>query len=273
MDFILKQLNDLGFDTPMFLRSAVLLAIGSIILGALGRFVFGKRSVFHCAVSSAIAILFIYATTIALQSWGFDVQRFTNLLPFVDKAGDQLKLFSFLESDLHDISNHILDMVLLAFAVNLLDGILPRGKNFFVWLLLRIVTIAGSMILLALTTLLKGLLVVSTGFTLSQYAPLILLALLVVLLLVGGLKIVVGAVLTTVNPIIGSLYTFFFANIVGKAITKAILTAGIISALVYLLEYLGITAIPFLSQALVMYIPLILILLLVWFVIGKLFDK
>ena len=273
MDFILKQLNDLGFDTNLFLRSAVLLAIGSVLMGAVGRFVFGKRSAFHCAVSSAIAILFIYATTIALQSWGFDVQRFTNLLPFVDKMGDQLKLFSFREADLYDICNHILNMVILAFSVNLLDGILPRGKNFFVWLLLRIVTAAGSMVLKVLTTLLKILLLLPAGLTLGQYAPIILLALLVVLVLVGSLKIVVGAVLTTVNPIIGILYTFFFANIVGKAITKAILTAGIISALVYLLEYLGITAIPLLSQALVMYVPLILILLLVWFVIGKLFDK
>lgn len=272
MEFILNQLESIDFNTPLFLRSAVLLAIGSIALGAVGRFVFGKRSVLHCAVSSAIAILFIYATTIALKCSGYDVQRFINILPFVDKVGDQLHLFSFREADFYDACNHILNLVLLAFSVNVLDSILPRGKNFFVWLLLRIVTVAGSMILLALSTLLQ-LILLPTGFLISQYAPIILLALLVVLLLVGSLKIIVGAVLTTVNPVIGILYTFFFANIVGKAITKAILTGGIISALVYLLEYLGITVIPLAGVAWTMYGPLALILLIVWFVINRLFDK
>ena len=60
---------------------------------------------------------------------------------------------------------------------------------------------------------------------LVTYAPTILLALLVLLLLVGALKIVVGAILATVNPLIGAFYTFFFATIVGKALSKAMLTA------------------------------------------------
>ena len=101
----------------------------------------------------------------------------------------------------------------------------------------------------------------------------VLLALLVILLLVGGLKIIVGAVLTTVNPIIGIVYTFFFANIVGKAITKAVLTTAILSGLVYLLGYLGVTIVSITEAALVAYIPLALVLLVVWFVITRLFEK
>jgi hypothetical protein len=159
--------------------------------------------------------------------------------------------------------------VILAFLVNILDSLLPRGKNFFVWLPLRVITIVGAMVLHVLALWLMRLLPVDVMY----YAPMVLLALLVLLLLVGSLKILVGAVLTTVNPIIGVLYTFFFANIVGKAVTKAVLTAGIISALVYLLEYLGIAAIPLAGTALVMYIPLALILIVIWFVISKLFDK
>jgi hypothetical protein len=270
MEFILKQLETLDFDTDLFLKSAVLLAIGSILLGAVGRFVFGKRSNFLGAVSSAIAILFIYAVTIAMQCSGLDFRRFIVPLPFIEIVAEELRIFAFQSAEFTEICAQVLSLVILAFLVNILDGILPRGKNFFVWLFLRILTVAGSMILHTLSSFLL-LVLLPGGFL--QYAPIILLALLAVLLLVGGLKIIVGAVLTTVNPIIGILYTFFFANIVGKAITKAILTGGIVSALVYLLEYVGITVIPLLSEALVLYIPFALILLIVWFVIGKLFDR
>ena len=48
-------------------------------------------------------------------------------------------------------------------------------------------------------------------------------AVLTVLLLVGALKLVVGAVLATVHPLIGAFYTFFFATLVGKALTMCLL--------------------------------------------------
>ncbi len=269
MNFILNQLESLGFDTPLFLRSAVLLTIGSILLGAIGRFVFGKRSSLHCAVSSAIGILFIYAVTIVIYAAGAELKTLVAPLPFISIEGEQLRIFAFSDAGLMDICSQVLSMVILAFLVNILDGILPRGKNIFLWLLLRAITVAGAMVLHVLAIWLMSFLPVNV----MQFAPIVLLALLVVLLLVGSLKIVVGAVLTTVNPIIGVLYTFFFANIVGKALTKAILTTGILSGLVYLLNYIGVSMLSIDSAALIAYIPLVLILLILWFVINKLFDK
>lgn len=270
MEFVLKQPDSLGFDTPLFLKSALLLAVASIVLGAVGRFVFGKRSSIHCAVSSAIGILFVYAVTIVLHSAGAQFQKFIAPLPFVVIAGDNMQIFSFQGAHYTDICSQILSMVILAFLVNILDSILPRGKKLFSWLILRVLTVAGAMALHLISIWLFGLLL-PQGF--MQYAPVILLVLLVILLLVGALKILVGALLTTVNPVIGILYTFFFANIVGKAITKATLTTAILSALVYLLGQIGVTVISIAEAALIAYIPLALTLLIIWFVINKLFDK
>lgn len=270
MKFILNQLESLGFDTPLFLKSAVLLAIASILLGAVGRFVFGKRSSIHCAVSSAIGILFVYAATIVLHAAGAQFEKFISPLPFINIAGEDLQIFMFQGAGLPEICSQLLSMVIVAFLVNILDSILPRGKNIFVWLFLRILTVAGAMALHLLCLWLLDLLL-PQGF--MQYAPMILLALLLILVLVGGLKIIVGAVLTTVNPIIGILYTFFFANIVGKAVTKAMLTTAILAGLVYLLGYMGVTVISIAQAALVAYIPLALILLAVWFVITRVFEK
>ena len=270
MEFILKQLEALGFDAPLFLRSAILLAVASILLGAIGRFIFGKRSKVHCAVSSAIGILFVYAATIVLHSAGAEFQRFIAPLPFVEIAGENLRIFSFTSAEFPEICSQVLSMVILAFLVNIIDSILPRGKGLLSWLVLRILTVVGAIALHLVSTWLLNMLLPQG---LMEYAPMVLLALLVILLLVGGLKIIVGAVLTTVNPIIGIVYTFFFANIIGKAITKAVLTTAILSGLVYLLGYLGVTIVSITEAALVAYIPLALVLLVVWFVITRLFEK
>ena len=67
----------------------------------------------------------------------------------------------------------------------------------------------------ALIYLVMNLFVVCACFyyVLGQTFDAILLGLLILLLLVGALKIVIGALLATVNPRIGAFYTFFFATI------------------------------------------------------------
>ena len=51
------------------------------------------------------------------------------------------------------------------------------------------------------------------------------------------------------------------------------LTTAILAGLVYLLGYMGVTVISIAQAALVAYIPLALILLAVWFVITRVFEK
>ena len=90
------------------------------------------------------------------------------------------------------------------------------------------------------------------------------------MLLTGALKLLVGVVLSTVNPLIGALYTFFFATVVGKAITRAVFTTGILAVLIMVLKYMGIAIISIAASALVAYIPLLLLLLILWYVINRL---
>jgi len=76
--------------------------------------------------------------------------------------------------------------------------------------------------------------------------------------------------LITVNPLIGFLYTFFFANIVGKMLARAMLSTLLIAALVAGLSYIGITVIALGSTALIACIPIMLLLLVLWYIVGKL---
>lgn len=267
MDQILSVLENSGFDFNTFIKAAFLLAIGSILLGTVGRFAFGKRSLLNHSVSSAIGILFIYATTVVLHSAGVSFREYLAPLPFVTITAEQMKIFSFAGADYTVICYELLSMVILAFLANLMDAWLPRGKKLISWLFFRCLTVIFGIVLHILVT---WLFTTYLPDGLVTYAPVILLALLVLLLLVGALKLVVGAVLATVNPLIGAFYTFFFATIVGKSLTKAVLTTAILSALVFGLHYIGCSVISIASAALIAYIPLLIVLLVIWYVVGKL---
>lgn len=268
METIMEALLAIDFNWDLFLKSAAVLAVGSVLLGAVGRFAFGKKSILSCAVSSAIGILFMYAVTVVLYSAGAKFSAFIAPLPFVTFSGSQMELFSFTGADYTIICTQVLSTIVLAFLANLIDTVMPKGKNFFVWFLLRCITVVFA---LALHLLVTWLFTTYLPEGLVTYAPTILLGLLVLLLLVGALKLVVGAVLATVNPLIGAFYTFFFATIVGKALTKAMVTAAILSAIILALNYIGLTAVSIATAALIAYIPLLIVMLIIWYIVNKLF--
>ena len=103
---------------------------------------------------------------------------------------------------------------------------------------------------------------------LITYAPTVLLILLATMLLMGLANLFLGLILTVVNPLIGAMYTFFFSNILGKQLTKAVFTTAILAAIVFLLEYFGYTVICITGSALLAYIPLAAVMLVLWYLIG-----
>ncbi|MBE6943058.1 MAG: hypothetical protein E7453_02180 [Ruminococcaceae bacterium] len=257
-----------GGNLTRFLILGVILAVGSAILGGVGRLIFGKRSLLGTSVSSAIAIVFLYALTAVLLALGAKYARFTAPLPFVTIDGDVLTFFTFANKDHATVSVQLLNMVILAFVVNLADRFLPRGKNIFVWLLMRVLTVCFGLIAHLLVTILLGSLIPEG---IAQYASTILLVILGVMLLTGALKFIVGIALGALNPLIGALYTFFFANIVGKLLTRSALTTAILALLIFGLESLGIHTISIALDSLLLYIPYGAGLLGLWYLCNKFF--
>ena len=271
MENILESINSLlpnGIKVESYLLYALVLVAAVVIFGLIGRVLFGKKSVLSQAVSSAISILFIYAVTIVVISLGADLHFLIAPLPFITINGEYMNIFHFEGVHYTLICEQVLSMIILAFLVNLADGWLPKGKNIFSWLFFRVLTVLIGYILHLVVV---GLFATYLPEGIVTYAPVILLVLLVLLLLTGALKIVVGALLTTVNPIIGGLYTFFFATIIGKQITKAVLTTLILSALVIGLQYIGFSVISIASAALMASIPMLILLIVLWYIVIKVF--
>ena len=239
----------------------------SLILGVMGRLVLGKRSSLNLSVSSAMGILFIYALTVVIYTfhpWKLDA--LLSPLPFATFSQDYLILLPITDIQFPALCTQILSLIVLAFLVNLVDTFAPKGKNVVVWLLFRLLAMAVCMGLhlvvnWAFRTYLPNILV--------TYAPMLLLLILCFCLLSGVVNLLLGLVIATANPFLGAMYTFFFSNILGKQVSKAVFTTAIICAVLYLLDLFGYTVICISAAALLTYIPLALILLVLWYLIGS----
>jgi len=241
-------------------------AAASLILGVLGRLVLGKHSSLNHALSASMAILFIYAVTIAVYTFKpWELELLLSPLPFATFAGDYLIILPLFDTAFPALCSEILSMVILAFLINLVDTFIPRGESVISWFFLRVLTIVLCMGLhfgacWVFETYLPEVLV--------TYAPMILLFLLVFMVFSGAISLVLGLILTLNSPFLGAMYTFFFSNIVGKQVSKAIFTTVILCGIVYVMGYFGYTVITITAAALMTYIPLALVLLLLWYLIG-----
>ena len=239
----------------------------SLILGVMGRLVLGKRSSLNLSVSSAMGILFIYALTVVIYTFHpWKLACLLSPLPFATFSGEYLILLPITDVQFPALCTQVLSLILLAFLVNLVGTFAPTGRNVFTWLLLRLLSMAICMALhlvvnWAFSTYLPNVLV--------TYAPMILLLLLCFCLMSGVVNLLLGLVIATANPFLGAMYTFFFSNVVGKQISKAVFSSAIICAVLYLLDLFGYTVICVSAAALLTYIPLALILLVLWYLIGS----
>lgn len=253
-------------DFLSMMQFLLLFAAGSMILSLLGRVVLGKRSSLNHSVSSAMGILCIYVVTIVVYTCKpWNLADFLSPLPFVTFLDNHIMLLPLTKAEIPILCHEILSLVILAFLVNLLDTFIPQGESVLGWYGLRLLTVVLSMALhlvvnWAFNTYLPDVLV--------TYAPVILLGLLLGMLLLGVLNVILGLVLTVVNPFIGAVYTFFFSNIVGKQLTKAVFSTALICGVIFLLEYFGYTVICITTGALVSYIPFIAVLAILWYLIG-----
>lgn len=267
-----KLINDLaasGFRVEHFLAAGLFFALASLLLGWIGKVIFGKNSDLIRAVSSAIGILFIYIVTVIVLMAGPELEMFREFLaplPFINIEGENLTFFCFKDAPFDLICSQVLSMIILAFLVNLLDTLLPRGESIFTWFLFRCVTVVLAM---AAHWIVCQLLTAFLPDVIVTNASMILLGILILMLAVGAFKFLVGAALATINPIIGVLYTFFFANMIGKQLTKSVLTTALLTALVYAMNEIGILTISIAVSALIAYLPFLIILAVAWYLINK----
>ena len=241
-------------------------AAASLVLGGISRVVLGKRSSLSHALSSVMAVLFIYTVTVVIYTfkpWNLDI--LLSPLPFVTFSDHYLIIHPILDLTFPSFCTELLSLLILAFLINLVDTLIPEGEGVVSWLLLRLITVLGSF---ALHLLVSWAFRTYLPDALVTYAPVVLLGILLILLASGVISLLLGLVIAITSPFLGAMYSFFFSNIVGKQISKAMFTGGIICGILWLLEHFGLVVILITPAALLTYIPLALVLLVLWFLIG-----
>lgn len=253
-------------DFVSTMQFLVLFAVASLIMGIFGRVVMGKRSSLNHSTSSAMGILFVYALTIVIYTFQpLELMQLLSPLPFVTFYQDFIVLCPVIGVSFSILCSQTLRLIILSFLVNLLDTFLPKGHSLFSWYFYRLITVALAVIAhvlvhWAFNTYLPTVLV--------TYAPMILLCILIGMLFLGVLNLLLGVALTIMNPVIGGLYTFFFSHAVGKQITKAVFSSALILAVFVLLDKLGYILISIAPSAILSYIPLAIVLLILWYLLG-----
>jgi len=241
--------------------------ISSLILGVLGRIALGRESSLNHALSSAIGILFLYAAAIVIYTFKpWNLESLLSPLPFVTFAGDYMIVLPITDTQLPALCEEILSLIILAFLVNLLGTLLPKGDSVPGWYFLRFLSVILSLVLhfgvsWAFHTYLPGVLAV--------YAPMILLVILGIMLFSGVIGLILGIFISALNPFLGAMYAFFFSSLVGKQVSKAVFSAALLCGVVYLMEACGFTVVSITAAALLSYIPLAAVLLILWFLIGR----
>lgn len=253
-------------DILSTLKSLAVFAVVFVLLGIVGRVFCGRRSNLNHALSSSIGILLIYALTACLYTLKpLSLDAFISPLPFVAFSGEYMRLFPLAGAHFSVVCYEILGMLILAFLMNLFDTLLYKGDGIIGWYLLRFLSVALAMVS---HILVNWLLAAYLPDVLSLNAPVILLCVLAVFLLLGIANFILGLVLTATNPILGAIYTFFFSTLVGKQLSKAVLTTIVLTVLVFILNQIGFGLVLITEAALITYIPAIAVLLVLWYLVG-----
>lgn len=254
-------------DLMVVAQFLVFFIAASLIFSIFGRVALGKRSSLNRSLSTVMGILAIYAATVVVYTCKpWDLEAFLSPLPFVSFHGEYLIVLPITDCQFPALCSEILSLVILAFLVNLLDYLIPSGDNALSWFVSRFLSVISSM---ALHFIVRWAFQTYLPNSLVTYAPAILLVLLAAMLLSGILSFLLGLVIAIANPFLGAMYSFFFSNVVGKQLSKAVFSSAILCGIVYLLEYFGYTVLSVSTASLIAFLPVLLVLLLLWYLIGR----
>ncbi len=249
-----------------YAKIAGILLFGVLFFSSLFRFLFGKEAQVNKAFSSAVEIFCLYGILIVLHAFGWQWEQFfLSPLPFVSIEGDTLTVFPILEADIYATSSMVLKILVIAFLVNILNDVIPEGQHVITWYFFRILTVVLAVGANYLADLLFTMVLPAS---VMEIAPTILLVCLVALVLLGSLKLLVGVALVFFDPIIAALYTFFFATFIGRHLARAMVTTSLLTLLVVALDYFEISVFLISSSALLAYIPFLIGVLVVWYIVG-----
>ena len=95
MESIVLFFAENGLDFYGLLKAAGMILLGALLICGVLRFIFGKKTLLGSAVSSSIAIVFIYVAMALILTLTGRLQWLVTPLPFASFTDDAVSFFSF----------------------------------------------------------------------------------------------------------------------------------------------------------------------------------
>lgn len=253
-----------SFNIENFLQIMLVISAVLFFAGIILRIISGQHSSLSKSVVATMIILMIYVVAVAINIENH-YQIFLAPLPFISFAGDYLSIYNITDGNFAMLCVELVEMIVLAFVVNLVEDLLPKGNRFLSKYFWRCVTVVVCMLAYWLVTSLLAQFL--PGFIVT-YAPVVLMVIVLILLLgtLCNALLVIGlfATLGPIAGVCGLIYKFFFDTLIGKKLFKAIITTLIIAVLVYICNAAGYTQILLTSAEISAYLPTLTMLAIVW---------
>lgn len=220
-DYVLSALEQwLESAQPILVFAVELFALSAVF-----RVIQGKDSAVTESFRTGLTLLLSYLLLILMYQFFPALRGQLPQLPFsrVDEhCFVLLPVCSFAEELLY---SQLFRLGILTLIMNFCDALLPKEEDFSSWFLRCFLGVFAGFVLYGFFI---RLIEATIPQLLGAWAKPLVLGFCGVLLLSWVLKLLLGVVLTVMNPIVGAVYGFFFSHALGKQFPKSILTTGIL---------------------------------------------
>lgn len=219
--------------------AGLLLCLGLCIGCGVLRLLFGKDSGPGSAVLALVPVTILYAGAVLLWSVMPELAWLLPSLPFLAFTPEGVTLTVPAPGNDPVFTASLMGLYILCFGCNLLEAVLPRGRQFLTWLTLRLCSALGALGLYA------GLYALAEPY-LHQWAGAIVAGLWLLIALLAVLKWLLDLSAGSVNPLLKFVFSFFFVKNPGLQLTRAILTCLLALGAIQWLYSSGFAGIAFL---------------------------
>ena len=259
-----------GFNPTDMVHSLLYIIAIAVVVAVGIRMIHKKASQYNHALSSAMALMFMYLLLIQLHKLVPEiVDPLLDKLPLVDMnlESGKVTLYQFSMKDFSGTCTEFLNLYILSFCLIGLDDLIPDAKNTPSWIILQFIIVCLAM---AIYTFLLRCINHFMPDLISSFAPMILVSILLFMVFLGLLKVILTMMLVAVNPLLGAISAFFSSNKLGLALGKAVMCSLVLVAVclfMYQKEFM-VFALADLTL-LVCFLPMA-VLAMLWVVIGHL---
>ena len=257
-----------GFDPFDMFHSLFYLVGLALILAALIRLIHKKTSQYNHALSSAMALMFMYLLMLMLHHvFPQLVDPVLDKLPLIDVNFDTgtVRLFQFSMDRFSEGCQELVYVLMLSFCLIGLDDIIPDSKNVGSWMLLQFII---ACVALAIYCFLMNSINTFFPEIFTSVAPMILVSILLFMVFLGLLKVILTMVLVAVNPLLLAISAFFSSNKLGMALGKSVMCSVVLVVMTIVLRYKEITVVSLNDLTLLVCALPMIVLAVLWVVIG-----